>query len=321
MARYLPKRGFRTVIGLFTLVGTLLVAGCASHAPAGPASTGSSAGSAFPVTVTVPGGNTPVTITTRPKRIVSLDASDTEILFALGAGGQVVAVDKDSNYPATAPHTALDSTNPNIEAIAGYNPDLVITAYNTNNVVSGLQKLKIPVLLVNAPKNLTDAYALWSAIGRATGHQSEADGLVTTTGRQIGTIVADTPKPAKPLSYYYELDQTLYTATSHTFIGQVIGKFGLTNIADPADTTSAAGYPQLSAEQVFAANPTIIFLADHLCCGQDAASVAARPGWRTLAAVAQGNVVPLDDDIASRWGPRIVQLMQAVSTAVAKAGK
>jgi iron complex transport system substrate-binding protein len=322
MPRRLPKYGFRAVIGLFTLVGTVLVAGCASHAPAAPASTASSAGSAFPVTVTVPGGNTPVTIPTRPDRIVSLDASDTEILFALGAGSQVVAVDKDSDYPANAPHTSLDSTNPNIEAIAGYTPDLVVTAYNTNNVVSGLQKLNIPVLLVDAPKDLTDAYTLWSTIGKATGHQSEADGLVSTTKDKITTMVADTPKPAEPLSYYYELDQTLYTATSHTFIGQLLGRLGLTNIADPADTASADGYPQLSAEQVLAANPSIIFLADSVCCGQNAASVAARPGWSTLSAVQRGNVVALNDDDASRWSEmRIVDLMQDVSTAVAKAGR
>ncbi|HEX3785766.1 MAG TPA: ABC transporter substrate-binding protein [Pseudonocardiaceae bacterium] len=322
MSRHLPKHGFRTVIGLFTLVGTVLVAGCASHAPAGPASTASSAGSAFPVTVTVPGGNTPVTIATRPKRIVSLDATDTEILYEVGAGKQVVAVDKDSDYPANAPHTSLDSTNPNIEAIAGYNPDLVVTAYNENNVVSGLQKLKIPVLFLPAPEDVNDAYALWSAIGRATGHQSEADGLVSAAKQQIAKIVETTPKPTKPLSYYYEVDQTLYTATSHTFIGQLIGQFGLTNIADPADTASAAGYPQLSGEQVFAANPSIIFLADSICCGQNAATIAARPGWHTLSAVEQGNVVALNDDDASRWSQtRILDLMHAVSTAVAKAGK
>jgi iron complex transport system substrate-binding protein len=322
MSRHLPRPGFRTVIGLFTLVGTVLVAGCASHAPAGPASTASSAGSAFPVTVTVPGGNTPVTIPTRPKRIVSLDASDTEILFALGAGSQVVAVDKDSDYPANAPHTSLDSTNPNIEAIAGYSPDLVVTAYNENNVVSGLQKLKIPVLFVPAPENVTGAYALWSAIGKATGHQSDADGLVTKAKTAISNAIAATPKPKKPLSYYYEVDQTFYTATSHTFIGQLIGQFGLTNIADPADSASADGYPQLSAEQVIAANPSIIFLADTDCCAQSATTVAARPGWNTLTAVQHGNVVPLKDDDASRWSEmRIVDLVQAVAKAVAKAGK
>lgn len=321
MSRLLPKRGFRAVIGLFTLVGAVGVAGCASHAPAAPASTGSNAGSAFPVTVTVPGGHTPVTIATEPKRIVSLDASESAILHAVGADQQVVAVDKDSDYPG-APVTSIDSTNPNVEAIAGYNPDLVITAYDDNNVVSGLTKLRIPVLLVNAPKNLDEAYALWSAVGKATGHQSEADTLVARTKQDIAATVAKAATPAQPLSYYYELDSTYYTATSHTFIGSLLGQFHLTNIGDPADSATAAGYPQLSQEAILKANPSVIFLADGgKDGGQTAQTVAARPGWATLSAVQRGDVFVLDSDQASEWGPSIDALMHAVADDLAKAGK
>jgi iron complex transport system substrate-binding protein len=320
MSRHLPKRGFRAVIGLFTLVGTVLVAGCASHAPAAPASTGSNAGSTFPVTVAAPGGNTPVTIATEPKRIVSLDASDTQILFRIGAGKQVVAVDKDSDYPG-APRTSIDSTNPNVEAIAGYNPDLVVTAYDNNSVVSGLEKLKIPVLKVNAPANINGAYALWSALGKATGHRSEADTLVDKTRQDISSIVAKAPKPAKPRSYYYELDQTYYTATSHTFIGSLLAQFQLTNIGDPADTASAAGYPQLSQEAIIQANPDIVLLADGQCCGQNLSTIAARPGWSTMSAVQHGDVFVISDDDASEWGPTIDDLMRTVAADLAKAGK
>jgi iron complex transport system substrate-binding protein len=320
MSRLLPKRGFRAVIGLFTLVGTVAVAGCASHAPAAPASTGSNAGSAFPVTVAAPGGNTPVTIATEPKRIVSLDASDTQILFRIGAGKQVVAADKDSDYPG-APHTSIDSTNPNIEAIAGYNPDLVVTAYDNNNVVSGLKKLKIPVLLANPSKSVNDAYTLWSTLGKATGHQSEADTLVTKTRQDIAATVAKAPKPAQSLSYYYELDQTYYTATAHTFIGSLLGQFHLTNIGDPADSASAAGFPQLSQEAIIKANPAVIFLADGQCCGQNLSTVAMRPGWATTSAVQRGNVFVLNDDQASEWGPNIDALMQTVAADLTKASK
>ncbi len=325
MSRHLPKRGFRAVLGLFTLVGTVvgtvMVAGCASHAPAAPASTGSNAGSAFPVTVVAPGGNTPVTIATEPKRIVSLDASETQILFRVGAGRQVVAVDKDSDYPG-APRTSIDSTNPNVEAIAGYEPDLVVTAYDNNNVVSGLRKLKITVLKVNAPDNINQAYALWSVIGRATGHQSEADTLVGRTRQDIASTVAAAPKPAQPLSYYYELDSTYYTATSHTFIGGLLAQFHLTNIGDPADTASAAGYPQLSQEAILKADPSIIFLADgNGAGGQSLATVAARPGWAALSAVQRGNVFVLDNDQASEWGPTVDDLMRSVAADLAKAGR
>ncbi|HEY4453605.1 MAG TPA: ABC transporter substrate-binding protein, partial [Pseudonocardiaceae bacterium] len=275
---------------------------------------------AFPVTVVVPGGNTPVTIATQPKRIVSLDASDSAILHAVGADKQVVAVDKDSDYPG-APRTSIDATTPNVEAIAGYRPDLVVTAYDNNNVVSGLTKLKIPVLLVNAPTNIADAYALWSDLGKATGHQSEADTLVAKTKKDIAAAVAKAPKPAQPLSYYYELDSTFYTATSHTFIGSLLGQFHLTNIGDPADTASAAGYPQLSQEAILQANPAVIFLADGGADGgQTAQTVAARPGWSTMSAVRRGNVYVLNADDASEWGPTIDDLMTSVGADLAKAG-
>jgi iron complex transport system substrate-binding protein len=310
-------RRSRTV--LFALIGLVGVAAsaCASHAPA-PAP--AAAGSSFPVHVT-PSGATTVTIAAQPKRIVSLDASNTETLFAVGAGSQVVAVDKDSDYPANAPHTRLDATKPNLEAIAGYRPDLVVTAYDTADLVAGLTRLHIPVLLLPAPTTVDGAYADWTDIGQATGHVQQAQHLVTTTRQQIAGIVASARHSGPVLTYYYELDQTFYTATSHTFIGALLGRFGLTNIADPADSASAAGYPQLSAEQVLHADPNLIFLADSGCCGQNASTVAARPGWHTVAAVRGGDVVALDDDIASRWGPRIVDLMRTVAGAVTKAAK
>jgi iron complex transport system substrate-binding protein len=294
----------------------LALTGCASHAAGPPAS--ASAGNAFPATIT-PSGAPSVTIPAQPKRIVSLDASNTETLYAIGAGSQVVAVDKDSNYPAAVPHTSLDATKPNIEAIAAYHPDLVVTAYDTNSLVSGLKAVHVPVLLLPAPTTVAQAYTDWTELGTATGHRARADSVVAAAKQTITRTVAKAPKRNTPGSYYYELDQTYYTATSHTFIGSLIGLFGLSNIADPADTAASGGYPQLSAEQILKADPTLIFLADHKCCGQDATAVAARPGWSTLAAVRDGNVVALDDDIASRWGPRITDLVQAVGTAVAKA--
>jgi iron complex transport system substrate-binding protein len=307
----------RTV--LFALIGVfgVVTSACASHA-AEPAPT--AAGPSFPVRIAA-GGAPAVTVPSQPKRIVSLDSSNTETLFAIGAGSQVVAVDKDSDYPANAPHTQLDATKPNLEAIAGYKPDLVVTAYDTNSIVAGLTKLHIPVLLLPAPTTVDAAYTDWTDVGKATGHAPQAQKLVDSTRQQIATVVAGTKHAGPPLSYYYELDQTYYTATSHTFIGSLLGLFGMTNVADPAESATSGGYPQLSAEQVLKSNPSLIFLADSGCCGQNATTVAARPGWSSLTAVRDGDVVALDDDIASRWGPRIVDLMRTVSTAVAKADK
>ncbi|HKN96443.1 MAG TPA: ABC transporter substrate-binding protein [Pseudonocardiaceae bacterium] len=289
----MPVRSHRLLSVLFIAVCVTL-AGCASHPATAPATA------------------------TQPKRIVSLDSSSTEILFAIGAGRQVVAVDKDSDYPASVPKSSLDATKPNVEAIAAYHPDLVITGYDTNGLVSSLRRIGVRVLLEPAPSTVDGAYSVWTGIGRATGHLAAARRLVASTQRQLASIVAAAPHPATPLRYYYELDQTYYTATSHTFIGALLGRFGMTDIADPADTKASGGYPQLSAERVLAANPQLVFLADSQCCGQNAATVAARPGWAALAAVHDGGVVALNDDIASRWGPRIVDLMRTVSAAITR---
>jgi iron complex transport system substrate-binding protein len=251
---------------------------------------------------------------------VSLSASNTETIYAVGAGEQVVAVDEQSTYPEDAPTTDLSGLTPNVEAISGYNPDLVIISDDVDNLSAALTTLQIPVLPVPAATTLEDVYEGIELIGTATGHADEAADLAKRTRDELDKIVADTPEPAEPLSYYHELDTTLYSVTSTTFLGQVYGLFGLTNIADPADVDSG-GYPQLSNEAILKANPDLIFLADVKCCGQSADTVAARPGWDTLNAVKNGNVVALDDDLASRWGPRIVDLARSVADAVAKAGE
>jgi len=309
-------------LAALTVAGALLVAGCAAREQASTdqsPETFEQQGQAFPVTVTPPTGD-PLTIPRRPAHIVSLSASDTETLFAVGAGKQVVAVDDQSDYPTDAPKTNLSGLTPNVEAISKYDPDLVVVSDDADNLVASMTAVHVPVLVVPAPTTLDDVYAGMELIGKATGHADRAADLVDQTRAGLDKIVADTQKPARPLTYYHELDTTLYSATSKTFIGQIYSLFGLTNIADPADKDKG-GYPQLSNEAILRANPDLIFLADVQCCGQSAATVAARPGWDTLKAVKNGNVVTLNDDLASRWGPRIVDLAQSIADAVTKAGQ
>jgi len=133
----------------------------------------------------------------------------------------------------------------------------------------------------------------------------------------IDAAVAAVVAPTTPLSYYYELDNTYYSVTSNSFIGQLFNLFGLRNIADNAEVGN--DYPQLSAEAIVSSNPDIIFLADTKCCAQTVETVAARDGWGGLAAVVAGNIAVLDDDVASRWGPRIVELVAAIGEAITKA--
>jgi iron complex transport system substrate-binding protein len=266
----------------------------------------------FPLTLNAANG--PVTLAARPVRIVSLSPTATEDLYALDAGTQVVAVDSDSDYPPRAPRTRLSAYTPNVEAIDTYRPDLVIVADDTNNVVAELGKLDIPVLVEPAVANLGGVYAQIDQIARATGHLAAARRLVTSMKRRVAAVLRSLPRPSRPLSVYHELDQTYYSATSRTFIGQLYTLLGLHNIADRAGGSSE--YPQLSAEYILDSDPDLIVLADTVCCGQDRATVASRPGWNTIAAVKDGAVVPVNDAVASRWGPRIVLFLQEIAAAV-----
>jgi iron complex transport system substrate-binding protein len=266
----------------------------------------------FPVTVHAANGA--VTIPKRPSRIISLSATATEDLYAVGAGKQVVAVDSYSTYPPNAPKTKLSGFTPNLEAIEKYKPDLVVVSDDMNHIVAQLGKLHVPVLVEPAAANLNGVYAEIEQIAQGTGHAAGAKSVVARIARQVKAIVATVPRPSTPLTVYHELDQTYYSATSHTFIGQMYKLLGLQNIADNAKASS--DYPQLSSEYIVASNPDLIVLADTVCCGQNRATVAARPGWSNIAAVKTGEVVPVNDSIASEWGPRIVLFLKAVASAV-----
>ena len=299
-----------------------LVTGASSGSASSPAasSPATAAGSAFPVTLTAANG--PVTIKAKPARIVSLAPTATEDLYAVGAGPQVVAVDQNSDYPVSAPVTKLSGLTPNLEAIAKYQPDLVISYQNANGLVSGLTKLGIPVLIEPSAATLGGAYAQIDQIGQATGHLAQAQRTVTSMKAQIAATVRQAGSSHPDLTYYWELTASpYYSVTSSTFIGQVVGLFGLKNIANAADKASDGGYPQLSEEYILKAQPQIIFLADNQAAdgGQTPAVVAKRPGWSAIPAVKHDEVVGLNDDIASRWGPRLPLLVAEIAQAVERA--
>jgi cobalamin transport system substrate-binding protein len=297
-------------IRLRSLLSTLAIAGVALAVAACGAA--ASATTRPPVRLHTPYGV--VTIAKRPARIVSLSATATEDLYAVGAGKQVVAVDSYSNYPPQAPRTHLSGFTPNIEAIAKYRPDLVLIDSDANHIVRELGKVGVPVLVEPPAANLAGVYAEITQIAKATGHTPAAARVNANIRRQVAAIVHSVPRPTTPLTVYHELDQHFYSATSHTFIGQMYKLLGLVNIADKA--TGSGTYPQLSAEYIIASDPDLIVLADTVCCGQTRATVAARPGWSDIAAVKSGEVVPVNDSIASEWGPRIVLFLKAVASAV-----
>ena len=260
---------------------------------------------AFPVTVAG------VVIPERPAAIVSLSPTATEMLFAVGAGDQVIAVDEFSNYPPEAPVTELSGFRPNLEAIAAYGPDLVVMSGNPEEIASGLEALGIPVLIHEAALSLDDAYRQMRQTGAATGHSGAAEQLVASIQEEIAGLVDRYADPGLGLSYYHEISDTFFSATSSTFIGTVYSLFGLENIADAADP-DGYGYPQLSAEYILEADPDIIFYGCAIWCGTSADSISERPGWDELQAVRNGYLFEVDDDISSRWGQRLIEFVRLI---------
>ena len=266
----------------------------------------------FPVTLQTATGE--VILEMRPMKILSLSPTATEILFAIGAGSQVFAVDDQSNYPPEAPISDISGWSPNLEAILALEPDLVVHSYLPEDIEQGLANVGIPSLTQFSAMTLEDTYQQIQQLGQATGNIEEAETVVIEMKQKIDELITRASGFA-PSTFYHELDQTYYSVTSTTFIGQVYALIGLANIADAADE-AGSGYPQLSEEYILSQNPDLIFLADTKCCGQSAETVAERNGWGALTAVSEGRVIELDDDIASRWGPRVVDFFEAVVIAM-----
>ena len=250
------------------------------------------------------------------QRIISLSPSATETLFAIGAGQQVIAVDDNSNFPANVPRTKLSSFNPSAEAIAKFKPDLVIiqkTATKSALVSKQLRLLKIRTYIEKTPVGISDVYSEIQDLGKLTGKVAAANKVIADI--KLARSAALKKVNSSKLTFYHELDNSLYSATSSTFIGKVYADFGLRNIADAAAKADDGGYPQLQGEYVIAANPDIIFLADSQY-GENVAKVGARTGWSTIKAIKTGKVIELPADIPSRWGPRIADFYRLIADAI-----
>jgi iron complex transport system substrate-binding protein len=262
-------------------------------------------------------GRATATSASCPRRIVSISPTATESLFAIGAGPRVVAVDSDSNYPPSAPRmSGLIAYSPSATGIASdYRPDLVVVSYDANKVVENLRMLGVHVVFQPTAKNLAAAYRQIAQLGAVTCHSAQAGHLIRTMQRQISGIRATTAAKARGLVYYDEISAPPYdyAASSRSFIGQLFGALGMRNITD-----DPSGFPQLGPEAVIAARPQLIFLSDNqpLDGGVTAAAVAARPGWNRIPAVSSHAIYGLNDDAASRWGPRVIVLMRQISRAV-----
>ncbi|MDT0304676.1 ABC transporter substrate-binding protein [Streptomonospora wellingtoniae] len=300
------------------LLAALTLSACGGQQSSGQDPPASGGENGFPVTVEDASGE--VTLESAPQRIVSLSPTATEMLFAVGAGDEVVAADEYSNHPEEAPTTDLSGFTPSVEAVSEHDPDLVVLARDAQEAAEQLRKLDVPVLLIPSATTLGEAYGQMRMLGRATGHPGKGDEVADRVESQVDEIVEQTAEEVgdADLSIYHELDEGMYSATSDTFIGQVYDRFGVRNIADSAEG-AAGGYPELSPEYVVEQNPDLIFLAYG---GEGAVrAVGQRPAFDEVAAVRNDDVIRLDPDISSRWGPRVVGLAESVAEALTAAAQ
>lgn len=249
------------------------------------------------------------------ERVVSLSPTATEILFAIGADDQVIAVDQFSNHPEDAPLSDLDGFQINVEAVAAYDPQVVVM--QSNEASTALEALGIEVVVQDSPADFDGIYDQIEELGEATDNESGAAELVETIQTEIAELVAGAPD-ASGMRYYHELGTDYYSLNSDTFVAQVYGLFGLVSIGDDAAGEAFAGYLPLSEEYILESDPDFIFLADTIWAEQTAETVAARAGWADLTAVQNGAVVELNDDVASRWGPRVVEFAEAIADVLAE---
>jgi len=264
----------------------------------------------FPVTIESAGGTW--TLDAAPQQIISLSPTATETLYAIGAGDQIVAVDSYSYFPEEAPVTDLSGFDPNVEAIIAFDPDLVVISNDANDLIASLTELDIPVLVSSAPADIEGGYATMAELGLATGHVDETADVIS----QLRAEIAEAYEAAAgtDVRVYHELGDSLFSASSFGFVGSVYAEMGALNIADEADVDQG-GFPQLTEEYIVAADPELIVMTDQV--GYTAEDLAARPGWSEITAVKNGNIVVVNADIASRWGPRLPQFIQAVGDALA----
>ncbi len=248
------------------------------------------------------------------KRIVSLSPSNTEILFALGAGAQMVGRDEFSDYPAEAkalPSIGGSNGKYNLEAIAALKPDLVLAAeFNTPDQVKALEQLNLTVYYLKNPLDLNGLYTNLQIVGQLTGNESQADALNQSLKKRVDAITSKLANsPAKP-KVYYELDATdpskPYTAGPGSFVDSLINLAGGQNVASGLKEA----YAVISPEVLIAQNPDIIILGDS-AYGTSPDSIGQRPGWDVIAAVKNHQVFPFDDNLVSRPSPRLVDGLEA----------
>lgn len=295
------------VAGLLAACGDTKPAEPAAALPATATATTATPTAAFPVAVKDQDGRA-FTVAARPKAIISFSPGITEILFAIGAGPQVIAADQFSDFPpeAKALKTRVKYTNPDVESALALNPDLVVMSRAQRTSVERFRAAGLPVFYAPEPDTLdavVESVRMW---GQLTGHPAEAELVATDMRKRIDATLAKVASVPEGPRAYYELSDSLFSVGDQSFIGSMLTLLKAKNVATGAPTS----FPQLTAEAVIARDPQVIFLADAASAGQSLETLKKRPGWTSISAVKDGKVHPVNPDIGNRPGPRIVLALE-----------
>jgi iron complex transport system substrate-binding protein len=259
-----------------------------------------------------------VTLAGPAQRVISLAPSNTEILFAIGAGAQVVGRDETSDYPEQANPlpTVGGWSGFSSESIVALHPDLVLAADTIPaELIASLENLGLTVYRLPNPLTLEDLYANLGTVGTLTGHASDSAALVESLKARVAAVDAKIADVTERPTVYYELDATDPTKP------YIAGRAGPTNFVDPLITRAGGAnigaqlqseWPQISLEQLVVANPQIILLGD-AAYGETPEKVATRTGWNVLTAIQTGQVYPIDYHLVSIPGPRLVDGLEVLA--------
>lgn len=291
---------------------TSSVASASTSAGTTASSSVAASATTYPLTVKDDQG-TSVTFAAKPHHVVSLAPSNTEIIYAVGAGDDLVAGTQYDNYPPAAKSKALiKGLKPSLEALLTYQPDLVLaSSSNASDLVQQLRATHVPVLYLD-PHDFAGVYHDITLVGEVLNDAAKAQQVVAGMQRQVADVTAQTAKATTKPRVFVELDASdptkIFTVGPGSFIDTMIGMAGGTNVAHDANNP----YPQLGLEALLSANPQVIILND-AAYGVTKQQVMQRPGWSALAAVKDGRIEPINDDLVSRPGPRLAAGLAAIA--------
>jgi iron complex transport system substrate-binding protein len=271
----------------------------------------SAGGSVFPLTVSVSDGQA-VTLTRAPQRIVSLSPGHTEILFAIGAGGQVAGTDRFSDYPEEAKTLPkVEYSNTNVESLVALQPDLVIAAGRQRNLTPVFEQAGLTVLHVEEPGSVAGVVERVRLLGRVTGQEAGAEAVASRIEERISAVTDKVASVSAGPRVYHEIDPKPFAAAPNSFVGDLYTLLKAQNVVPKGESA----YPQIGVEAVIEANPEVIVIGHRLPAGAPD-EVRRRPGWNVVSAVKSGRIYVVEDNLVSRPGPRVVEGLEQVARAL-----